>query len=66
MSAGLVKVLSPVLFEEVHCLLIQALQIPEPFVTAHAHVAPGAPSLIDHVGMGCDCRGRRLPTRSEA
>lgn len=68
MSAGIVKVLSPVLFDSVRYLhvLTQALQILEPFATAHFHVVPGAPSLIDHVSMGYGCRGQRLPTRSGA
>lgn len=66
MSAGLVKVLYSTLFEPLRYSFTQALQIPEPFATAHAHVVLDALSLIDCVSMDCDCRGRRLPIRSAA
>jgi hypothetical protein len=63
-SAGPVKVLVFASSELLRHPFTQALQILEPFVTAHARVVLGALSLIDCVGMGCDCHGQQPPIRS--
>lgn len=60
------KGISSALCESLRYSFTQALQIPEPFATAYAHVVLGARSLIDCVSMDYDCRGQRLPIRSVA